>query len=241
MKYSKSLASLILLGGLAVLSESQAGVINHSLGNTASGLVNGQTTTLFGDLQPAQAGQAAPFDQGYGNDVLQDNVMDVTWTHNFGAIVDTILSASITFGIADHDSAASGSQLALFDLDGSSYQPALDGLFEADASEDTVYNEYTISLAGADLAKLADGSLVVDLELLAPGRVTPLFPLPGPNPPEDSAGNGAHLIFSTLTIETEDPDQGGGGDGNIPEPGTLLLSILGAAGLYGVRRRRKEV
>jgi hypothetical protein len=211
-------------------------MITDSEGNAASLLADGQTTTLIADLLPAQAGQSAPFDKGYGNDLLTDDVFDQSWTHSFGAIADTILSASITIGIADHDSAGTGSQLGQFDLDGSSFQTELDGLFEAGGgSEDSVYREYTISLTGAVLASLADGSLVVDLALLAPGRVTPLFPLPGPNPPEDSAGNGAHLIFSTLVIETRDQSNGG-----VPVPGTLLLSILGGAGLYGTRRRRER-
>lgn len=212
----------------------QAVPITSSLGNTTSGLTDGQTTTVVG-LIPILSGQPAPFDAADGNDVLAGDPFDQSWTHSFGAIADTILSALITIGIADHDSKATGSQVAAFTLDGNAFTTQLDGMFEADQSEDTVYNEYTIALTGSALTDLIDGTLIAALTLQGPGRVTPLFPLPGPNPPEDSTGsNGAFLIYSTLEIQTEDSTAG------VPEPSTLALMSFGLAGIGYRRQRRKK-
>ena len=135
----------------------------------------------------------------------------------------------MTIGIYDHDSAASGSQLSLFDLDGADLTATLNALFETPGDgEEQEYNVYTVALPGSVLPALADGSLLAQLELNGPGLVRPLFPLPGPNPVEEVEFNGAHLIFSTLTIEI------------IPEPSTLALMGLGSIGQMFYRGRRKR-
>ena len=213
----------------------RAATVTSNLGNTSSGLNDGDLPVLVGppfpDIISAQGGQPAPFDQGYGLEVAGIGTnFSTNWTHSFGAIVDPIVSASLTIGIYDHDSAASGSQLSLFDLDGADLTAALNALFETPGDgEEQEYNVYTVALPGSVLTSLADGSLLAQLGLDGPGLVRPLFPLPGPNPVEEVEFNGAHLIFSTLTIETQP----------IPESSTLALMGLGSIGLLFCRRRQK--
>ena len=235
MKGQQLLAMLALTATLAIPQLANAAMIISDLGNTSPGIMDGNPFPVFGGIQ---TGQPAPFDKGYGSDVLvSEGNFAQGWTHSYGAIVDPILSATITIGIADHDSAATGSQLALFTLDGISLTAALDAQFEASGgSEDGLYNEYLLTLDGSFFVDLADGSLIAQLDLQAPARVTPLFPLPGPNPPVDSVSgvNGAFLIFSTLEIETDVL--------SVPEPGTLLLfSTFGILlGAKSLRRRRRR-
>ena len=223
------MAASTLIGGLALSTAAHATIITASLGNTSPGFNDGDTPTVP-MVGAAQSGQPAPFNQGYGTDGLFGGNFAQSWTHAFAAIADPIISASLTIGIYDHDSAASGSQLDLFTVDGNALTADLDSLFEAGGgSTDLEYNVYTIDLAGL-LGDLADGSVTIVLNLDGPGLVTPLFPLPGPNPPEETASNGANLIFSTLTIETQN------GEVAVPEPGTLSLSLLAFSMLLWRRR-----
>ena len=234
MKKQQLLVTLALTATLVFPQLASAAMIQSDLGNTAPGFSDGDKPSVVPQLATAQAGQPATFDMGYGNDVFPASSFVQGWTHNYGPIIDPILSATITIGIADHDSAASGSQLGLFTLDGNSLTMALNALFEASGGADTEYNVYSLALPGSIFADLADGSMTAQLNLTGPGLVTPLFPLPGPNPPIESAGNGAFLIFSTLKIET--------GVAPVAEPGTLLL-LSTFAMLLGVmpsRRRRKR-
>jgi hypothetical protein len=232
MKRQQLLVMLALTATLAIPQLANAAMIISDLGNTASSLNDGDKPSVVPDLVGAQGGQPAPFDMGYGTDGLFAGNFMQGWTHNYAPIVDTILSATVRIGIADHDSAASGSQLGLFTLDGNPLTTELDALFEAGGGADTEYNVYSLALPGSIFADLADGSMTAQLNLAGPGLVTPLIPLPGPNPPTETTTNGAFLIFSTLEIET--------GVVPVPEPGTLLLMstfgiLLGAKPL---RRRR---
>ncbi len=212
-RFFTTLAFVFLAGQL------EAGLITQTLGNGTPAFADGDALTIL-DLLAAQSGQVPPFDAGIGIEILGPN-FSADWTFAYG-IADPILSASIVIGIADHDSAASGSQLASFGFDGHDLSGDLDTLFEASSSGDQVYNVYTIPLLPLLFPSLADGAATFSLALSGPGLVTAL-PIFGGGVSESSF-NGAHLIFSTLSITTEDtvppPD--------VPEPATTLL--------FGVRR-----
>ena len=190
-----------------------------------------------------QGGQPAPFDSGKGSDNLAFlGTFDEAWSHAFGAIADPILNASLTIGIFDHDSAASGSQVASFTLDGVNATATLDALFETPgdgeqvAGQGSEFNIYTIDLLALGLAgDLADGTLNAALELQGPALIDQLsFPGPVFNVVEVDVGtNGANLIFSTLTIETRDQQPP-----VLPAPATLALLGLGLLGVLTGRARR---
>ncbi len=222
---------IFLFGLFALQTGASATTITHSLGNTGSGFLDGDIPAVS-QVGTAQSGQFAPFNQSFGNDIFSGNYFDVGWTFSFAPIADTIIGATINFGIFDHDTSATGSQLDLFTVDGNALTTTLDGMFEAGGgSSDGEYNVYSINLGGL-FSDLSDGTVDIKLTLQGPGLVTPLFPLPGPNPPEDSLGNGANLIFSTLTIETSasQPQP-------IPEPGSLVLTLFGLSVMGFIRRR----
>ena len=215
---------VLALGGAQVAS---ATLITSSLGNTAPGFNDGDTPDVS-VVGSAQGGQPVPFDQGYGTDGLFAGNFSQSWIFNYGSISDTILNASLTIGIYDHDSSASGSQLSLYGIDGADLTVTLDGLFEAGGgAADNQYNVYTIDLAASSFSDLADGLATASLNLQGPGLVPNLF---GGGFAETST-NGANLIFSTLTIETQDTQP-------VPEPGSLVLASLGFLVLGIVRRRR---
>jgi hypothetical protein len=172
-----------------------------------------------------QVGEPAPFGLFLGSDVGTGN-FSASWTFNYGA--GAVTSASIAFGIFDHDSAATGNQLVSYSVDGIDLTAALNALFEAPGvgTQDEV-NVFTLALSGAALAALADGSATFSLSLQAPA----LCGAPGTtadcSPVE---GNGAGLDFSTLDFTQAQV---------VSEPATLALLGIALAGL-GFRRRTRS-
>lgn len=211
--------------GLTVAGPASAAMINVSLGNTSPGFNDGDTPPLVPDILNAQAGQPAPFDSGKGGDVTSN--LNESFTFSYSAIASPIVSASLTLGILDHDSAASGSQLASYLLDGNDLTADLDALFEGGGGTDGEYNIYTLTLGSGLFADLADGSLLVALALTGPGLQTNLLT----GAVTETGFNGAHLIFSTLSITTRDVPA-------VPEPGSLALFAFGLLGLAAARRLR---
>ena len=213
-----------------------AALITADLGNTSHGLTDGDTPTLVPTILDIQAGQAAPFDAGHGNELFADPA-SVNWTFNYAAITDTILSATFSFGIWDHDTSASGSQLDAFSLDGTDTTTELNDLFEdvggTGGSADSQYKEYTINLSNSFFAALADGTFSVDLDIGGAGLQTAL-PMFGGGVSE-TANNGYHLIFSTLSITTQDA---GVPPTPAPEPAAWLLMLAGLGTLF-VRRKSR--
>ena len=199
-----SLLIPVLLLFLAGVQQASAAIIVDSLGNMTPGFLHGDIpdTPTVGS---AQSGQAAPFNQSLGNDILADMNASGSWSHNYDLLGNPIQSAFFDFGIVDHDSAASGNQVALFTIDGIDLTTELNALFEGSGGGDGEYNMYQLDLASV-LGSLADGTANFFLGLTGPGQQTCLiFLCPDPaNPVTDTLSNGANYIFSTLTITTED-------------------------------------
>jgi len=222
----KVLLATGLVFALGATQVASAAIITTSLGNTTPGFSDG-SIQIASDIGLAQGGQPAPFDTGYGTDGLFGGNFSQGWTFNYGAISDTILGASLTIGIYDHDSSASGDQLASFGIEGNDLTATLNGLFEAGGgAADAQYNEYTIALGAGLFSDLADGTSTVSLALQGLGLAPILFA----GGFQETTTNGANLIFSTLTIETQDAQ-------TVPEPGSLALTGLGFLLLVIVRRR----
>lgn len=230
------LAPIISLVFLFYSSIANAGLITSTLGNSSSGLVSGTQYALPSILN-AQAGNLAPFINEWGGDdplpFLPPPIEDpVTWTFNYGPIADTILSAQISFGIWDVDSAASGSQLTSFNLDGSNATSSLDSLFEAESANNAEYSVFTLNLTNSQLANLADGLFDVTLDIGGNGLIDALFPSPGV---QESIGNGYRLIFSSLTIVTDDATTV---PNPITEPHIIALFLMSLLSIRALNSRQ---
>lgn len=232
-----TLARCLLLTAAIGLQPAFASVTS-TLGNDSPGFNDGDTPTIL-DLIGAQGGQPAPFDQAYGSDVLGTN-FTVPWTHSYTPqppLGETITAASISIGIVDHDSAAAGNQVALFVLDGLDLTADLNVLFNAPGEgADGQYDVYTLNLPASLFTALGDGSASASLALAGPG-------LSGTTPQD---GNGAHLIYSALSITTAADTPPGPGPrpgprpgSDVPVPSVLWLLAMGL-GLLGLRHRMRR-
>ncbi|MBS3952654.1 MAG: PEP-CTERM sorting domain-containing protein [Methylomicrobium sp.] len=214
-----SLAALLFAGNVA-----QAALIETTLGNNNPGFAAGSSTS-FSQVSSAQSGQPAPFDQGYGNDLLSN--FNQSWTFNFAAINDPIQSAQIAFGIVDTDSGSPGDQIDFFSVDGVDLTASLNSLFEASASATGVYDVFTLSL-NSIFSNLTDGSVTVALGLKGP---VVNRGIPGVTQDQTVNFNGAALIYSTLSIQTQTTNN------NVPEPSVLLLMMSGLLSVFGFKAR----
>ncbi len=226
-RFIKYLSSAIF--GLALIAPTaNSAVITSTLGSdpTASGFVDGQSLAIF-DLLGLPTPMSYDTNMN-GSDPISN--YDSTWTHSYGAITDTILSAQFTIGIYDHDSASAGSQLGAFGLDSTDFTATLDGLFEGSGGANNEYNVYSINLGAGFFSQLSDGTLAAALTLSGTVESPGLLPT-FPNVINDF--NGAQLIFSTLSITTQDA---GVPPVPTPEPGILALFIAGL-GILLARRK----
>jgi hypothetical protein len=223
--FSAALFSVALLAPSA-----NAAIITSTLGND----------TIFTDgdlLSISDFFGVTPFPFDTNNDGIESNTgsnFSSTWTHNFGAITDSILSATFTVGIFDHDSASIGDQLGLLDLDTIDLTSTLNGLFEGSGGAQNQYNVYTFNLSAGVLAQLFDGNLAVKMDLIGP-----VFS-PAPLPILMDAifdFNSAELVFSTLNITTQATNPPT--PNPVPEPGALSLLLVGLAVLYV--RKTKDI
>lgn len=228
MKTTWLIKYISIISLLTLSLNASAGLISQTLGNGASGLVDGDTPGFAASIFPIQSGQLAPFDGAIGQEILT-NAPNVNWIFNYGAITDTITSATFSFGIWDHDSSASDSQLEAFSMDGTDQTAALNDLFEAAGGAlDNQYKVYTFDLGAAFFNQLADGVFSVNLDIGGKGLLTNGLT----QVVSESNENAYHLIFSTISINTEvaaNPPTN-----SVPEPGTLLLF---ASGLLAFRKR----
>lgn len=174
------------------------------------------------EFNSTAAGEAAPFDMFRGFDGASGGTFSASWTFDFEP--GTFGAAALTLGIFDHDSAASGDQVALFTIDGLDLTADMSALFEGSGGTQLEYNVYTLNLSPLALAQLSDGSATVSLSLASPslggGPGTTGLELFFPN-------NGAGLDFSTLSLAAA----------AVPEPATLGLLGAGLLG-FGFARRR---
>ena len=219
-----ALATALLSAPLAA----NAAFISSTLGNPDSGLVDGQIVSST-DILGLQQNQSPPFDNIYGDDALdtQNGNFFQVWVHTYAAIAEPILSATLTLGIWDHDSAAAGSQVNLFALNNFLLTDTIAALFEAGGGEDFQYNVYEIAITGDALQSLAPGAAGFNLSLSGP-----TIDADG----NQTLSNGAALLFSSLSIETRDAVL------PVTEPGTLGLVCMALllAGLVGGRPGRRR-
>lgn len=222
--------STAILGFALIAPTANAGLITSTLGSdpATSTFVDGQ---LLGISDLLGLPTAMAYDTNVdGSDPIIN--YDSTWTHSFGVITDTILSAQFTIGIYDNDSASDGSQLGAFSLDSVDHSATLDALFEGSGGAQNQYNVYSFSLDAGFLAQLADGFLSAGLTLAGP-----VFS-PAPLPfllDETYDFNGAQLIFSNLSITTQvQPPV----PNPVPEPSVLALLVTGF-GIVFARRKAK--
>jgi hypothetical protein len=226
----RSLLILGLLGaGLVAAAPrgAEAAQIVTTLGNASPGFSDGALVGII-DVAAAQAGQPAPFNQGYGSDPIPNSNFSQSWTFGpYGSGLD-IVSATISFGIVDDDSASPGDQVASFSVDGNTLTGTLNALMTSGLSGQ--YRVYTLALPGSTFAALADGSATFALALQGPVQNPVLFP-----PPDfvTDPSNGASLIYARLSITTQDVVP-------IPEPASISLLACGLGGVALAHRRRRQ-
>lgn len=206
---SKTIAALALLAG------SQVALANTIVTLGDQDFVDGATPTT-GDFLTAGGGEPAPFNGVFVGSDSGSN-FSASWAFSYGAIADTIIGGSLSFGIYDHESAASGNQVASFTVNGVDFTGALNTLFESHGGASREDNVYTLTLPSSTFAGLASGTVNVSLSLAGPGLG--LF--------GETTFNGAALDFSTLDIATA-----------VPEPLTSTLLLLGVPAVLAAARRK---
>jgi hypothetical protein len=226
MKFIKVFPAFITLPFALLFSvNTNAATITTTLGND-TGLTDGGVYSLIPTILSTQTGQPAPFDQGYGQELLEDPTA-LNWLFSYTAFTETVVSATLTFGVFDIDTASPGSQLDAFSVNSTDLTSLLDGLFESKDSGDNVYNEFTISLSSTFFAALQTGLFDVSLDVGGSGSQTDIFS----GTTSSTPSNGFHLLFSTLEITTRDT---GGTDPStsVPEPSTVALFTLALIGMF---------
>jgi hypothetical protein len=202
-------AGLLMLALLAAAQRADGNVIAQ-MGD--QDFTDGQTVTgaIFA---AAAAGEPFPFDRIFGSDGSGTS-FSAGWTLNFAP--GSYSNVTFTLGIVDHDSQASGSQLAFLGLDGQNLTSLMNAQFESFGGRQGDANIYTVTLPAAALAELTDGSATFQVTLQGPGLVGTVAA------PTEVTNNGAGLDFARLTL--------------VPEPGTAIL--LGVIGTALIARRR---
>jgi hypothetical protein len=226
--------ALVALAHLSSPAGARATSITASLGNTSPGFFNGQTGIGTAIVLAAMSGSPAPFKPICGSDPGSD--CSTSWTFTYAIPAgEVVTAASLTLGIWDLDSKASGNQVALFQIVGgdvltATFNTAAEALNAGVGSANSEYDVFTFALSS--FGALNAGSATVQLTLQAPG----LGVL------NDTPFNGAGLLFSTLDLTTVPGRDDGGGPNQpgVPEPGTLLLVATGLGAAAARRRRRAK-
>lgn len=215
--------AVLIYGSIFICTTLQAA--SFTLGSPTPSFTDGQAPIGTATYNAAVAGNAAPFNGFIGSDVTGPN-FSASWSYSYAPIVGTIGSATLTLGLYDVDSSASGNQVALFTLSGTdltaSLNANLDSLHGGTGSTSGEYNIVTITLPASTFIALAGGTPALTLNLQGPG-----LGVLGETP-----FNGAGLDFSTLTINTQT---------TVPEPGPCALATIGIAAIGWMRFRRRRI
>lgn len=175
-------------------------------------------------------------DANNGINGFDDNVntsYSGSWTFNYAPVVEPLQSATLSFGIFDHDSAASGDQVASFVVDGVNLTAELNAIMNATGGRvfptippfRSEYNVYSINLPNTTFIALADGSATVSLNLQNGFAALA------------TTNNSGAVDFSTLTV-TSVPEASSFA---ILSFGCMVSSFLRLRRRAGSRRKKAEV
>ena len=170
--------------------------VNVSIGTQH--FTNG-TTVGAGTFNTTDSGQPPPFNTFCGVDTSAN--CSASWTFTYSNLSGITLSvATLTLGILDIDSKATGNQVASFTLDGtddltSEMNTASEGLNGGTGAPNSQYDVLTISIPSTYFADLQSGTATFALTLQGPG-----LGVLG-----NTTYNGAGLDFSSLYIDTPEP------------------------------------
>ena len=211
----KNIFSSKIIVLLALLAGSQFALANTIVTVGEQDFADGSTMNT-GPFLAAGAGEPAPFDGVFvGSDVSGPN-FSASWTFSYGALA-SVTGGSLTLGIYDHESAATGNQVASFTVNGIDLTSALNIQFESHGGGSKEDNIYTLTLPATTFSALGSGTVNISLSLAGPG-----LGLFGETP-----FNGAGLDFSTLDIATA-----------VPEPLTSTLLLIGIPAILVAARRK---
>jgi hypothetical protein len=196
--------------------------VDVSIGTAGGNFTVGSKLTVTGfnnEDGPSGLNQPAPFNAFCGSDTVANDSCSASWTFTYMVPAgDDITSATLSLGIYDIDSAATGNQIASFTLDGTDDLTSLlnassEGLNSGAGAPNNQYNILMITIPTADLAALDGGSATFALALQGPGLGTL----------GNTPSNGAGLDFSTLDMEAESGET----PPPVPEPPSWMLGLTG--------------
>ena len=211
------LAASLVATAMAYNPLAKADVVSQTLGGVD--FADGATVGT-GTFNTTNAAQPAPFNAFIGSDVSGPNFA-ASWSFSYGAVINTITTATLEIGLLDGDSIATGNQVANYSIGGADLTSLLNTVMEANPGSTGKENYYTITLPNTVFNVLAGGSPTVSLTLQGPGSGVL----------GNTSFNGTGLDFSTITITTQSA---------VPEPSTWAMMILGFAGIGFMAYRRKS-
>ena len=242
------IAFLVLAGALLTPLPSHAASLTLSVPLGDQDFADGQLIVSVAEFEGFSLGEPPPFDAPIGfNGTIP---FSASWSFAFDPA--EAKGAKLTFGICDHDGAASGDQVASFTIDGVDATAAANAAFNAGGGTQLECNVFSFPVPAT---ATADGSVTIALTLQGPS----LIGSPGTVEETAGPGNSAGLDFSTLDVELNQKVQTAtppsappvGGIGFEPDidalalaspasfgsripPGGLVTAVAGVLGVLGV-------